>query len=434
MATDWKILLGEAHQLFEEARTLVSQEDEMTGEDNERLEKLLEAAREKKGRAMQLKSIIEEAKESVAQKEQENLEKEIKDKPAPGLFKNWGEYLEAIWYQSVEGIKDPRLTKYREDRKEGHQTKDLTGAVGSSGGFLIPTQFLPQLQAMQAEDTIIRGAGATVIRMTSRSVQLPVLDQTGTTAGFPHWYGGMRFYWTEEGAEKTETEPEFKLVTLVAKKLTGITNASDELVEDSAISLADFLTGPMGFAGGVAWMEDYAFIRGVGGGQPLGILNSPCLLTPARAAAGAIGYVDVINMLEQFLPSGKGQWVVTQSGMSNLIQMAGPAGNPSYVWQPNARDGVPGFLLGMPVRFSEKVPVIGTTGDILLMDPRYYLIGDRQRTTIESTKFHKWAFDKTSWRVVHRVDGQPWLSAPITYEDGATQISPFVALGSTAGS
>jgi hypothetical protein len=29
---------------------------------------------------------------------------------------------------------------------------------------------------------------------------------------------------------------------------------------------------------------------------------------------------------------------------------------------------------------------------------------------------------------VHRVDGRPWLSAPITYRDGVTTVSPFVIL------
>jgi HK97 family phage major capsid protein len=81
--------------------------------------------------------------------------------------------------------------------------------------------------------------------------------------------------------------------------------------------------------------------------------------------------------------------------------------------------------------WTEKVPRVGTTGDVVLADWRYYLLGDRQATTIESTKFDRWAYDETSWRVVHRVDGQPWLSAPLTYQDGTTQVSPFVVLSST---
>jgi HK97 family phage major capsid protein len=122
-------------------------------------------------------------------------------------------------------------------------------------------------------------------------------------------------------------------------------------------------------------------------------------------------------------------WFITQSAMADLIQLNGPAANPSYIWVPNAAEGVPGYLLGMPVVWTEKCPLIGTAGDVILADWRYYLIGDRQATTVESTQYDRWEYDETSWRAVHRVDGQPWLSLPLTYQDGTTQVSPFVILG-----
>ena len=36
--------------------------------------------------------------------------------------------------------------------------------------------------------------------------------------------------------------------------------------------------------------------------------------------------------------------------------------------------------------------------------------------------------NQMTWRVVERVDGQPWLDKPITLQDGTTQVSPFVVL------
>lgn len=424
----WKDKLAEANLLFEKARAVV-ENAAATAEEKNQVPKMLEGARALKADALQLKEIIDEAQSAVEFKNQSATAPVLN----PGSFKGWGEYLEAVWAKTVHGVDDSRLTWFKEDKEEGTEKKSLSGATMASGEALIPVQFLPQLQAVQGEDTIVRGSGATVIRMTSRQLTLPVLDQTDTTAGVPHWFGGMKFYWEEEGGEKTETEAKFRRINLVAKKLIGYTNASDELLEDSAISLGDFLSGPLGFAGGIAWMEDYAFLRGVGGGQPRGIVNAPATLHPQRAVAGQINYVDVINMLENFLPSGRGQWVISHSAMANVIQMTGPAGNPSYVWQPSAREGVPGFLLGFPVRWTEKLPRIGQRGDILLMDPRYYVIGDRQATTIDSTKYHRWVYDETSWRAVHRVDGQPWLSLPITYSDGADQVSPFVVLDTVSG-
>ena len=36
--------------------------------------------------------------------------------------------------------------------------------------------------------------------------------------------------------------------------------------------------------------------------------------------------------------------------------------------------------------------------------------------------------NQMTWRVVERVDGQPWLDKPITLQDGASTVSPFVIL------
>jgi HK97 family phage major capsid protein len=444
----YKDKLGEAQALFAKAKEIIK-DPEADTETKNTVEAILEEARKLKGEANQLKEIEKAAKamqDEIAEAEKEKETKKEEDTPGeqkangdgPGEFKTWDNYLNAIYYhlhpKADVRQADPRLVPFREKRSEAvAESKQMVESVGASGGFLVPTEFLPQLQAIQGEMSNVRGR-ATIIRMRRRAIQIPVLDQTGTTAGIPHWFGGMQFYWAEEAAAKTETEAAFRQIELVAHKLIGYTRASDELLDDSAISLTDFLSGPMGMAGGIAWMEDYAFYQGTGAGQPLGVINAGATINEPRLAAGAIGFDDLADMMEDFLPTGNGQWTITQSAMSEIIQMNGPAANPSYIWQPNARDGVPGFILGFPVIWSEKVPLIGTTGDVVLADWRYYLIGDRQATTLETTQYDYWRYDQTSWRAVHRVDGQPWLNVPLTYQDGTTQVSPFVILAGPGGS
>lgn len=437
----WKDKLGRSNKLFEDAKVIAAKGDEATAEEKEHLQEMIDDAMKFKQEALQLKQITEGLAdqpllERPEDDEGDDPESKIfpkgKGKGTGKGFKEWNQFLYAIWLQSAHGIKDNRLKWFEDKGPEGHEGKALVGNVGARGGFLIPVEFLANMQAVMAEDALVRKF-ATVIRMTRRQVAIPVLDQTGALgAGLPNWFGGMRFYWRDETQEKTETEAKFRRINLVAKKLIGYTNASDELLDDSAISLGDFLGGPLGFAGGIAWMEDYSFFMGLGGGQPRGVINAPVTLAPARSVAGQVNYVDVVTMLQNFLPSSRGRWFVSQSAMTSLIQMSGPAGNPSYVWQPNAREGIPGYLFGMPVHWTEKLPILGTRGDILLADWRYYLIGDRQATTVESSQYPRWEYDETSWRAVHRVDGQPWLSAPLTYQDATTQVSPFVVLGDAA--
>lgn len=441
---DYKEELARAKDLLVEAQEIRS-DPESPAEELEKADRMVEEGmklRKSAGKKLDLVKAIKDV--GVLENKAQTIADELQEgePPAtPSEFKELGEFLHSIWLKDTGAFDDPRLRYFKDDDTDTPQAnvkdyvargwspegaKQMVESIGASGGFLVPTEFDAQLRAVSPEDVIVRPR-ATVIRMRRRQIDLPVLDQTGTVAGRPHWFGGMRFFWAEEAAAKTLTEADFRLVSLVAHKLIGYTRASDELLDDSAISLNDFINGPLGFAGGVSWTEDYEFLRGTGVGQPLGVINAGATIVVARAVGGTITYVDLTNLLESFLPSARGLWSCTQSGLSNLMQIQDPNGN--YIWQPNAREGVPQQIFGFPVIFTEKQPVVGNQGDILLCDWRYYLIGDRQATTIESTKFDMWRYDQTSWRVVHRVDGQPWLNTWLTYDDGATTVSPFVMLG-----
>jgi HK97 family phage major capsid protein len=423
----YKDMVGEAKSLHDQAQAILTNPS-AGAEERAKIEPLLKSADEVMGRAAQLKEIEAKRRELSAQTEP------APEPENPAGFDGMGDFLKSVWLTLNPAYKfhDPRLVAFKDEREGGMERKDsktMTENVGAAGGFLVPLEQRTEVMGFMSENTIARSR-ATIIPMARRQVSLPVLDQTGTTAGIPHWFGGMKFYWGEESAEKTVTDAAFRQVTLTANKLYGYTRASDELVEDSAISLSAFLGGPMGFSGGIAWMEDYAFLQGTGVGQPLGILNAGATLTVARNQdSPAFTFDDAADMRRAFLPTGRGVWVINQSLMDEVITMNGPSANPSYVWQPNARDGIPGMLLGFPVIWTEKTPVAGSAGDVMLIDWSYYLIGDRQATTIESTKYDYWRYDQTSWRAVHRVDGQPWLSTPLTLQDGSTQISPFVILG-----
>lgn len=434
---DYKEKLGEAQKLFEQVKAIVENPN-ATAEDKAKVEQMLKDAKALKAEALQLKDIFETGVDlATAQVAAQN--KAAPEQRGSGKFESWGNFLEAVFmagHPNVKTAPDARLRFFKDKDEEAQANaqskskKDMAEAVGATGGFLVPVEYQNQLQGVIGEGALVRGR-ATRIPMARRQINLPVLDQTGTTAGVPHWFGGMKFYWMEEAAEKTETDANFRQVSLVAHKLIGYTRASDELVDDSAISLDAFLSGPLGFAGGVTWMEDFAFLQGTGAGQPLGVINAGATITIARIVQAGVTYADLVNMFEAFLPSSQGAWFITQSAISNLMTMQDPNGN--YLWPTlyagGAAAGRPPTLLGMPVFFTEKLPRVGTAGDVLLADWRYYLLGDRMATTIESTKFDRWQYDQTSWRVVHRVDGQPWLSTPLTYQDGTTQVSPFVILG-----
>lgn len=441
-------MLVKAKQLNEEAQAIYGDVDNQLGEGSaeelEKADRMFAEAEDLVARATRLNEIQEKAYEI------DNIDASVEgagdvdagdgrnarptdEQLASAGFKSFGDFLHSVWMRQDRNRPDNRLVWYSDEGKSGMDKKDLEEGSGAAGGFLVPPDFQNELLAIAAENSIVRPR-ATVIPMRRREIRLPVVDQSDSTADQPHWFGGMTFSWADEAASKVQSDPAFRQVTLIAHKLIGYTRASDELVDDAAISLDAFLRGPMGFAGGAAWMEDFAFLQGGGAGEPLGVLNAGATISVARQADELFDYLDFANMLENFLPSGNGVWVVSQAALAELITLQGPTGNPAFIWLPNAQDSVPGRLLGFPVVFTEKLPGFADTpgGDVLLADFSYYLIGDRQATTIDSTTFDRWRFDQTSWRMVHRVDGQPWLNAPITLQDGTAQISPFVILGDKA--
>ena len=436
--------MEKGNQLFAEVKTLILKED-ADAEDAERRDKLLVEARTCMQRAADLKEIETAAKAYVAEMNGEFEDKE----PAVKNLGEWLTWTHRFYSPRYRGPVDPLQMIGKEFRdpdegdddnwlaskstqvlKNGAQTKDLLEQTGSTGGFLVPVEFRPELLGAIYEDNPIRQM-ATVIRMSRRQLQMPTLDQTGTTAGQTRQHGGIVASWTEEATAKAETQPAFRQINLVAHKLVCYTEASDELLADEAVGLVSFLNSPMGFSGAIRWEEEYTFLRGTGAGQPLGILNAAATFTQPRAVAGTFSIVDIANMLAHH-HGDRPVWHLSKAAMATLIQLNGPAGNPSYIFIPNAREGLPGTLFGFPIYFTEKLPTLGTTGDIALCDWSYYLVGDRQATTIDNSMHYRFQYDITAWRAVHRVDGQPWLSAPITLADGTFQISPFVILGAVA--
>jgi HK97 family phage major capsid protein len=121
-----------------------------------------------------------------------------------------------------------------------------------------------------------------------------------------------------------------------------------------------------------------------------------------------------------------GVWVASPTLIPQLATMV-DTGN-HIIWQPNAREGIPGTLLGLPLLFNERSPVLGTKGDLILANFQYYLIKDGFGVALAASPHRKFEFNITIIKAFWNVDGKPWLTAPITLEDGATQMSPFVVL------
>lgn len=429
-------LYAESVALVEQAQVIATNPD-ATAEDQEKVEKMIADVEAIRARCVSIKT-LEDLATAAIQKANRVQGTGTNPDQLGNPYRTMGEFLTDVWKVAArnewtERVKrayvtlDDDSTPSFDMKNYGWvETKELTEAVGADGGFTVFPEQRPSLFMLTEFQRLVRER-ALVLPMKAREVHFPTLDQTGSTSGVANLYGGVIPKWTEESAEKEETQPSFRQLKLIAHKLIVYTEASDELMEDSAVGLEALLKKL--FGGAISNEEEWAFINGTGAGQPLGITDPGCGVTlrQTRVAANAISIVDVFNMLSIFMGTSP-IWIAHQSTMPQILQLNGPAGNASYVWIGNGRDAMPTTLMGYPIYFIENCQTLGSEGDLILSDWSKYVVGDRKITTIDSSKHFKFRNDLTAWRGVHRVGGRPWLSAPLTLRDGTTQVSPFVIL------
>lgn len=435
-------MFEQATEKNKEALAILTNPD-CTPEEEEKAERMMQHAKDLTRRSETVRQMekerdaaIEKFQNKPVQTQATNETDNSKKSNEDGLdgFKSIGHWFKAVHQLHKRQVVDERLKYW--GGSEHHTPVNITSMkalaenVGASGGFLVQPEFERRIRAVQANMAIMRPR-ATIVRMGGRTLTLNVLDQTGTTAGQFSWFGGIVTYWLEEAGTLSETQPAFKQTTLTAHNLTAYAISSAQLLDDSGQALEDFLMGNLGFPAAIAHTEDYAFLQGDGLGKPEGLINSGARYLVNRNTANTVTYDDLAAMLTHMLPNGNAIWVAHQSVLEKLLLMNGPSGNPVYLWG-NAQAGVPNSLLGRPIIFTDKLPFVGTEGDICYIDPSFYLIGDRQQTTIDMSTEEHFRTNQVSWRAMCRVDGKAWLTSPITYQDGSFQISPFVVLSSVA--
>jgi HK97 family phage major capsid protein len=306
-------------------------------------------------------------------------------------------------------------------------TKTMSTQTGTSGGYLVPTEFHARLMQLVAERSIVRPR-ATLIPMAGRSCQIPALDVTSSpAAGNSAFLGGVIARWTEEATALNETEPSLRQIDLNNYELSGYSRVSNTLLADSAVGLEAFLMQL--FSRAIAWYEDHAFLRGNGVARPLGVLNWPGLIAVTRSASSAFSLADAATMYARLLPGYDPRyccWVIHPTVLSRLLQMA--AGD-NAIFLGNDATGRPRMrLFGLDIEVSEKLPALNTLGDVLLCDFQHYLVGDRQQLEIAYSEHVAFLSNQAVWRFVSRVGGQPWMRSAITLSDGVSTLAPFVAL------
>ena len=303
---------------------------------------------------------------------------------------------------------------------------ELTTVEGALGEFLIPPDYHPELLQKEMEQEFIRSNGA---------MQIPV---TGTTAtfnaevdedrGVGTLFGGIRVYRDKELTTLTSSRPQFSQIQLTPAPLTGLAYATNYQLHHTP-ALANILANQFN----KAWVqqETREFIKGIGAGECMGIVNAGCKYEQAaetEQAAGTIVTENILNMRSRVYGFQNAIWMASMSCYTHLMSLTlnvGTGGAPVRLF--DISQGEPATLLGRPLYFTEMCEDVGTAGDLILANWTVYMIGESSYNEQDTSIHVRFENAQTAFRFIKYMDAHPWWRTTLTLDNDWT-VAPYVTL------
>ena len=347
----------------------------------------------------------------------------IKNDPAKQEEKRFASFGEQL--KAVMDAANPRKREIDSRLLETRAASGLQEGVGSEGGFLVQTDFATEILKKTYETGILASRVNKIpVSANSNGLTVNAVDESSRATG-SRW-GGVQVYWASEADTVTAKKPKFRKMELKLNKLMGLCYLTDELISDT-VALEAIVT--QAFTEEFGFVIDDAIFEGSGVGQPLGIMNSACLVTVTRDTTVTVKLADITAMWARMWAKSRANavWYINQVIEPALYSMT--VGSYTAAFMPPG--GVSGqmyaSLMGKPIIPIEYTKAMGTTGDIMLADLSQYVMIDKGAMETASSLHVRFLYDEQVFRFTYRCDGQPAWSAPLTPFAGST-LSPFVVL------
>lgn len=256
---------------------------------------------------------------------------------------------------------------------QGRGDRAAMSLTGANGGFLVPFTLDPTI--------ILTNDGAeNPFREISTIKSITTDDWNGVTSA------GVTAEWIAEATEVADGSPTVAQPSITPVKADAYIQGSMEVVADSAIS--GEISGLI--ADAKARLESAAFAVGNGTTQPQGIVTALQLVTASRVAgsSGAAGAADFVvadvYAVDNALPPrhrNNASWVAEHSTYNRIRQFATGTG-PQHGFWTDLGGGRPPLLLGYNTYKSSSMDstiVSGSNDDILILGDfrRGFYIVDR---------------------------------------------------------
>ncbi len=410
--------VDEQKELVEGAET---EDRGLKEEEENKFNKLDKEIDDLEGRIEKLEKVDERNKKKVNAK---NVD--VHNSEEDKEFKGLGDFLQAVAKAGMGRGIDPRLAG-NEKRASG-----LNEAIPSEGGFLVGKDYVDGLLKKTYETSVIAGRCTKIgVGSNKNGIKMKTIDENSRANG-SRW-GGIRAYWENEASSPTSSKPKFGRFELNLEKLMGLCYATDELLDD-ATTLGQIIQ--RGFAEEFGFKLDDAIINGDGAGKPLGILNSDALVSVGEETsqdADTIVAHNIVNMWAQMWARSRKSaiWAINQDVEPQLFTMTlegGTSSTPIYMPAGGLSASPYGTLMGRPVVPIEQASTLGDQGDIMLIDPKQYMLIDKGGIQSAVSVHVRFIYAENTFRFIYRVNGQPMWDDALTPYKGANDLSPFVTL------
>lgn len=348
-------------------------------------------------------------------------------------WRHFGEYAMAVRSAADRSgaVIDPRLVA-------NAPTTYSSEGVGADGGFLVPPEWRQEIwKKVSGESTLFSRTNQT---RTSRNITVFPTDENAPWDS----NNGVQAYWEKEGGQIKQSKLALGQATIRLNKLTALVPVSEELLED-AVGLESFLLNHVNER--FDWALNFAIVQGTGAGEPLGILNSPSLVSVQKETSQAADTIVVENLDKMwnalYAPlRADAVWLINQDvepqllGLMRYVKNASGEivnGIPAYM-PPGGVSGSPyATLYNRPIIATQACETLGDKGDIILTNLRAYNTAYRTTGIKTDVSMHLWFdYDTAAFRFILRIAGRPRWAKALTARDGSTQYSWAVTLDERA--
>jgi HK97 family phage major capsid protein len=325
---------------------------------------------------------------------------------APGVgphpFEGIADLVASVVASARDGVVDPRLSTLKNAAS--------TGGDATGGGFLVPRTVELQIWDGAFSESDILSLVDTRSLLPGLHAY-PVFDGHDRSVG---GQGAITTSWVAETGQFTAQKAVLREVELQPKKAGSLIAVSNELLADAA----QFEQGLMDALIANARRElEERIVLGSGGTQPLGIMNSPSLITVTRSTR----FPDLLSCYSKNFNRASAVWLIHSTVLPELFQLA---------YKPSTTDIGAGVfvqradgvmtLLGRPVIVTDACAAAGTTGDVIFVDLQSYMLGIRAGLQIQASSHIYFDTDQSAIRSIMRADGTGKFSQQVKQRDGAT--------------